>query len=164
MSQGQFPTPGSPAPDFRLVDAEGGSVALQELRGQWVVLYFYPKDNTSGCTTEALEFTTLLPEFEALGAAVLGVSRDSAASHRKFTDKHQLGVRLLADPGLEALQSYGAWQLKKTCGKECMGTVRSTLLIDSQGVVRKTWPKVAKAAGHAEAVLQALKELQGEGA
>lgn len=158
MNHETIPMVGQPAPDFTLPDATGGEVSLKDLRGFWVVLYFYPKDNTSGCTTEALEFTELLPEFTPLGAKVLGVSKDSVTSHQKFVDKHDLGVQLLADPELKALQSYGAWQMKKMYGKESMGTVRSTVLIDPGGVVRQTWPKVAKSAGHARKVLEALRE------
>lgn len=159
MSDVKFPAVGQTAPGFVLPFAEGQELSLEDLRGKWVVLYFYPKDNTSGCTTEALEFTNLLPEFEKLGAEVLGLSKDSLASHQKFAAKHGLGVKLLADPEREVLETYGAWQLKKTCGKECMGTVRSTVLIDPEGVVRQAWPKVGKAAGHADKVLQALREL-----
>ena len=162
MNPENVPVVGQPAPDFTLPDARGGEVSLQDLQGSWVVLYFYPRDNTSGCTTEALEFTELLPEFTAMGAKVLGVSKDSAASHQKFIDKHNLGVQLLSDPGLKALQSYGAWQMKKMYGKESMGTVRSTVLIDPEGIVRQTWPKVAKSAGHAQKVLQSLQALTSQ--
>jgi len=161
MSDAPVVPPGTEAPDFRLQAADGSERGLEDYRGKWLVLYFYPKDNTSGCTTEALEFTGLLSEFQALGAEVVGVSRDSAASHKKFVDKHALGVTLLADPELQALQSYGAWRLKKNYGKESMGTVRSTVLVDPQGVVRAAWPKVAKAAGHAGTVLEKLRELAG---
>ncbi len=150
-------TVGDTAPDFILPDADGKEVSLSQMSGQWVVLYFYPKDSTSGCTTEAIEFTELAPEFEKLGAVVLGVSKDSVASHRKFIDKKGLGVGLLSDENSTVLDLYGAWQMKKQCGKECMGTVRSTVLIDPQGKVAEVWPKVTKAAGHAAKVLEAFK-------
>ncbi len=161
MSKDTIPLVGEQAPDFQLPAADGREIRLAGLRGKWVVLYFYPKDNTSGCTTEALEFTALLPEFKALGAEVLGVSKDSLASHQKFIAKHDLGVPLLADPERIVLESYGAWQLKKMCGKESMGTVRGTVIIDPEGIVRHAWPKVAKAAGHAQKVLDTLRELAG---
>lgn len=152
-----IPEAGVQAPDFRLPDAEGREVGLADLNGRWVVLYFYPKDNTSGCTAEAREFTELLPEFSALNAEVLGVSKDSVASHAAFVKKHDLNVRLLADPELKVLQAYGAWRMKKSYGQQSMGTVRSTVLIDPAGMVRKTWPKVAKGAGHAAEVLEVLR-------
>lgn len=156
-----WPDVGAPAPDFALPDASGTVHRLAEYAGRWLVLYFYPKDSTAGCTTEALEFSELLPRFAALGAAVVGVSKDSAASHATFIAKNELTVSLLADTGRETLAAYGAWRLKKLYGKESLGTVRSTYLIDPDGVVRKAWPKVAKAAGHATAVLTALTELTG---
>lgn len=159
MSETTMPQTGEKAPDVTLPNAHGQEISLQDFRGKWVVLYFYPKDNTSGCTTEALEFTQLLPEFTALDAVVLGVSKDSAASHKKFADKHELGVTLLADPERQALEAFGAWRLKKNYGKTSMGTVRSTALIDPDGVIRATWPKVAKATGHAQKVLEKLREL-----
>ncbi|WP_300164086.1 peroxiredoxin [Solidesulfovibrio sp.] len=161
MSDEIWPMPGRPAPDFRLPDAAGVLHSLADFAGRWLVLYFYPKDLTSGCTTEALEFTDLLPRFEALGAAVVGVSRDKPASHAKFIDKHALSVLLLSDPELAAHNAYGVWRMKKMCGKECMGAVRSTFLIDPKGMVRQAWPKVAKAAGHAAAVLAALADAAG---
>ena len=154
----QMPSVGSAAPDFRLPSGDGNELGLADLRGKWVVVYFYPKDNTSGCTTEAKEFTDLLPDFAALNAEVLGISKDSVTSHANFAAKHGLGVNLLADPELTVLQAYGAWRLKKSYGKESMGTVRSTLLVDPAGLVRRTWPNVAKGAGHAAKVLEALRE------
>ena len=161
MSETSWPVAGDPAPDFNLPDADGRLHALADFTGKWLVLYFYPKDSTSGCTTEAVEFSGLLPRFLALGAVVVGVSRDKPASHRKFIDKHELTVTLLSDPELTSLAAYGAWREKKVCGKDCLGTVRSTFLIDPKGVVRKAWPQMAKAAGHAETVLAALTELAG---
>lgn len=157
----QTPEVGTKAPDFLLPDAEGREHRLADFAGRWLVLYFYPKDSTSGCTAEALEFSSLLPQFAALGAAVVGVSKDSPASHAKFIAKNDLTVPLLADTDLSALTAYGAWRLKKLYGKESLGTVRSTYLIDPSGVVRRAWPKVAKAAGHAATVLAALTELAG---
>ncbi|MGE4557372.1 MAG: peroxiredoxin [Desulfovibrionaceae bacterium] len=151
-------TLGQPAPDFDLPGPDG-SLSASSLRGSWTVLYFYPRDNTSGCTTEALEFTELSPEFEKLGAKVVGVSKDSPESHRKFIDKHGLNVTLLSDESKKTLEAFGAWRLKKLYGKESMGTVRSTVLLDPQGNVAHVWPKVAKAAGHAAKVLEELKRL-----
>ena len=161
MSDAPWPAEGSPAPDFSLADADGRVHSLADYSGRWLVLYFYPKDSTSGCTTEAVEFSGLLPRFLALGADIVGVSRDKPASHRKFIDKHELTVTLLCDPELATLTAYGAWREKKVCGKDCVGTVRSTFLIDPKGVVRGIWPQVGKAAGHAEMVLTALTEQVG---
>ncbi|MFP5260072.1 MAG: peroxiredoxin [Acidobacteriota bacterium] len=161
MSDAPWPVEGDPAPDFSLPDADGRVHSLADYSGKWLVLYFYPKDSTSGCTTEALEFSGLLPRFLALGAQVVGVSRDKPGSHRKFIDKHELTVTLLSDPELATLAAYGAWREKKVCGKDCLGTVRSTFLIDPKGVVRGAWPQVAKALGHAETVLAALTRLAG---
>lgn len=154
----EFVQPGSKAPDFRLLDSGNEWRTLADFAGRWLALYFYPKDNTSGCTTEALEFTALLPRFRELNAEVAGVSKDSATSHANFIEKHNLDVILLSDPTTETLAAYGAWRLKKMYGKESMGVVRSTALIDPEGVVRAVWPKVAKGAGHAEKVLQALQD------
>ncbi|NPA86606.1 MAG: peroxiredoxin [Candidatus Diapherotrites archaeon] len=147
------------APDFCLkgIDFEGKEreICLKDLRGKWVVLYFYPKDNTSGCTIEAKEFTELLPEFEKLGAVVIGVSKDSIESHRKFREKHGLRVTLLSDPETKVIRAYGAWG-KKFRGE---GTIRSTFIIDPQG--RIVWEKRnVRARGHAAKVLETLKELQ----
>lgn len=161
MSDEPWPKPGDAAPDFALPDAAGAVHSLADFAGRFLVLYFYPKDLTSGCTTEALEFTALLPQFAALGAAVVGISRDKPASHAKFIDKNDLKILLLSDPDLVAHNAYGAWRMKKLYGKESLGAVRSTFLIDPQGAVRQAWPKVAKAAGHAEAVLAALTQQAG---
>lgn len=150
-----LPKPGEPAPDFTLPDANDTPWRLAAA-GKWVVLYFYPRDNTSGCTTEALDFTALLPEFTALGAVVVGVSADSTASHRKFIQKKELSVTLLSDPDQAVLSAYGVWAKKKMAGREYMGIVRSTVLIGPDGVVRETWPKVS-VKGHAAAVLAKLK-------
>ena len=149
---------GSEAPDFRLDSDDDDSVSLRDFRGMWVVLYFYPKDNTSGCTTEAREFSEHVPDFEAMKVLVLGISPDTAASHKKFREKQKLSVKLLSDPERKVLKAYGAWGLKKSYGKEYEGVVRSTVVIDPEGIVRKVWPKV-KAAGHAKEVLDILKGL-----
>ena len=146
---------GDAAPDFCLPDAEKRRVCLRDHRGKWVVLYFYPKDNTKGCTMEALEFTAAEEEFSGRGAVVIGVSPDSPESHTRFIEKHDLGITLLSDTEKETLTSYGAWQRKKRYGREFMGTVRSTFLIDPEGKIAYIWPKV-RAAGHAEAVVGKL--------
>ncbi len=152
---------GDPAPDFCLPDQDGNEVCLKDLRGKWVILYFYPKDNTSGCTKEAIGFTEHLEEIESLGAVVLGVSPDSVKSHVKFREKHNLKVTLLSDPEHKVLETYGAWQLKKMYGREYYGVVRSTYLIDPEGKIAYIWPKV-KVKGHVEAVIEKLKELKGD--
>ena len=149
---------GSKAPAFTLPDQNGKKVALKDLAGRWVVLYFYPKDDTPGCTVEACEFTTALSTFDKLEATVLGVSPDSPASHLKFQDKHKLKITLLSDPDHKVLEKYGAWGVKKMYGKERQGVIRSTVLIDPAGRVVHHWPNV-KAAGHAEQVRQKLAEL-----
>ena len=158
MADSPILEPGTQAPGFCLPNAEGTEVRLDDLRGQWVVLYFYPKDNTPGCTLEAKEFSELQDQFTSLGAVILGVSSDSVKSHRNFMTKHNLGVGLLSDAGHEVLEAFGAWRLKKNYGREYMGVVRSTVLIDPKGIVRHVWPEV-KAAGHAAAVLGRLAEL-----
>ena len=153
-----IPGPGDPAPGFCLGGASGADVRLEDHLGRWVVLYFYPKDNTPGCTVEAQEFSALKGQFEKLNAVVLGVSPDSLKSHRNFADKHDLQVELISDPGHEALKHFRAWRLKKNYGKEYMGVARSTFLIDPSGTIPRTWPTV-KAAGHAAEVLAVLQEL-----
>src|SRR3990172_3216456 len=121
---------GDKSPDFCLPDHKEEDVCLNSLNGKWIVLYFYPKDNTTGCTTEALDFTSHLEDFESLGVTVLGVSPDKPASHKKFRDKKGLKITLLSDPEKKVLEQYGVWQLKKVCGKECMGVARSTFIIN----------------------------------
>ena len=148
--------PGSPAPDFTLPDQDGSPVSLSAFRGQKIVLYFYPRDNTPGCSREAAAYRDALPEFEALGVRVFGLSKDSSASHRKFADKYELNFTLLSDTTTCTLADYGAWQEKKNYGKVSMGTVRSTVLIDENGIVEKVWPK-AKADTNAADVLAYLK-------
>lgn len=150
---------GKPAPDFCLVDQDGGKVCLQDFSGKWLVLYFYPKDNTSGCTLEAIDFSGQLAEFQALNAVVIGVSPDSVKSHQKFIDKHQLRIILLSDENHEVLQKYGVWQIKKMYGKEYYGVVRSTFLIAPDGKLAAIWDKVA-VKDHANQVRARLMELQ----
>ena len=154
----KIPAPGDPAPDFCLRDTSGKDLRLEDYQGKWVVLYFYPKDNTPGCTVEAQEFSALKDDFTALNAVILGMSPDSVKSHQSFTGKHELRVELVSDPDHQALEQFGAWRLKKNYGKEYMGVARSTFLIDPAGVIRHAWPEV-KAAGHAAEVLAKLKEL-----
>ncbi|MFD0980830.1 peroxiredoxin [Tropicimonas aquimaris] len=149
---------GSPAPDFTLPRDGGGEITLSALRPKAVVLYFYPKDDTSGCTKEAIAFTEALPEFEAAGAVVLGVSKDSVQKHEKFRDKHDLGVTLLSDAESDVCERYGVFKEKSMYGKTYMGIERTTVLIDGEGIVRQVWPKV-KVPGHAEAVLEAVRGL-----
>ncbi|MHA6344167.1 peroxiredoxin [Roseivivax sp. CAU 1761] len=148
-----------PAPDFTLPVTGGGTVTLSQLRPSPVVLFFYPRDATSGCTTENRDFTRLAPEFEALGVRVFGISADRIESHDKFMARQELTVPLLADTEAETCTAYGVWAEKKMYGKTFMGIQRATFLIDGEGRVRKVWPKV-KVPGHAEEVLEAARELQ----
>lgn len=149
---------GEIAPDFTLHDDNGETVKLSKLRGRPVVVYFYPKDDTSGCTQEAKDFTCIAGEFAKAGAEVVGISPDSAASHKKFKAKHDLSLRLLADETKSTAEAYGVWVEKSMYGRKYMGVERSTFLIDSKGKVVKSWRKV-KIPGHAEAVLKAVKAL-----
>lgn len=155
---GNLPASGSRAPAFSLPADDGGTVTLKSVAGKNVVLYFYPKDDTPGCTTEAIAFSALRKKFEAAGAVVLGVSKDSVEKHCKFRDKHGLTVRLLSDEDGKMLEAYGVWGEKSLYGRKFMGITRTTFLIDGKGVVRRVWPKV-KVSGHAEEVLAAVKEL-----
>jgi peroxiredoxin Q/BCP len=151
---------GKRAPAFTLQDQNGTKIALSDLAGEWVVLYFYPKDDTPGCTVEACEFTSGLSGFEKLDATVLGCSPDSPESHRKFIAKHKLKIKLLSDPDHAVMDKYGAWGEKNNYGKKTMGVIRSTVLIDPAGRVAHHWAAV-KAAGHAEQVRTKLAELAG---
>jgi peroxiredoxin Q/BCP len=153
-------TLGAKAPAFTLPDQDGKQVSLQDLRGRWVVLYFYPKDDTPGCTVEACEFTAALPAFRGLDAVVYGCSADGASAHQKFIAKHKLGIGLLTDADKKLMKAYGAYGKKLMYGKEVEGVIRSTVLIAPDGVIAQHWPKV-KAEGHAEAVRDALAALQG---
>ncbi|HIZ31868.1 MAG TPA: thioredoxin-dependent thiol peroxidase [Candidatus Fournierella merdipullorum] len=147
---------GMKAPEFTLQDQDGREVSLADFLGKKVVLYFYPKDSTPGCTRQACAFAGSLSEIKAQGAVVLGVSKDSVASHRKFADKYGLPFTLLSDPQLEAIQAYGVWQEKKLYGKVSMGVVRTTFLIDEEGMVTAVMPKVKPDANAAD-VLAMLK-------
>lgn len=147
---------GSKAPDFEMETPEG-PVTLTDFAGKTLVLYFYPKDDTTGCTNEAKAFSALKDEFAKAGASVLGVSKDSLASHQKFAKKYDLAVRLGSDPSGEMVERYGSWVEKSLYGRKYMGIDRSTFLI-RDGVIRRIWRKV-KVAGHAEAVLEAAKAL-----
>lgn len=133
---------GTKAPDFTLPDKEGKMVSLSDFAGKRVVLYFYPKDSTPGCTRQACAFAGAYEEFKTLDAVVIGVSKDSVASHQKFAEKYDLPFVLLSDPELTAIQAYGVWQEKKLYGKVSMGVVRSTYVIDRNGVIEKVMPKV----------------------
>lgn len=147
------------APEFCLPNQDGAEISLRDLKGKWVVLYFYPKDDTSGCTTEACDFTNALGEFEDLDAIVIGISPDSVTKHKKFRDKYNLKVTLLADEEKTALSTYGVWQEKSMYGKKYMGVVRTTFIINPNGEIAKQFDKV-KVAGHVEAVKKALQELR----
>jgi peroxiredoxin Q/BCP len=155
--------PGAAAPPFRLPDHDGQPVALRDLRGRWVVLYFYPRDDTPGCTVEACEFTAALPALRALDAVVYGCSADGMAAHQRFREKHQLAVGLLTDADREVMTAYGAWGKKVMYGREVEGVIRSTVLIAPDGRIAHHWPNV-RAAGHAEQVRARLAELQGTAA
>ena len=148
---------GSTAPDFTM-ETPDGPVSLSDFAGRKLVLYFYPKDDTSGCTTEAIQFSGLLDRFRAAGAAVIGVSKDSIAKHRKFADKHGLKVTLASDPEGAVIEAYGAWVEKTLYGRKYMGIDRSTFLIGPDGRIAAIWRKV-KVAGHADAVLKAAEDL-----
>ena len=152
---------GDAAPQFCLPGMDEREVCLDDFKGKWLVLYFYPKDNTSGCTREAVDFTLALPTLNSLGAEVLGISRDSPASHKKFIEKHGLEIKLASDADHKVTEAYGAWALKKMYGKESYGTVRSTFLIDPQGKVAHAWKKVS-VKGHVEAVEEKLRETKGK--
>lgn len=133
---------GTKAPEFTLPDQEGRMVSLADYRGKKVVLYFYPRDNTPGCTRQACAFAATYEEFKKAAAVVIGISKDSTASHQRFAQKHQLPFILLSDPELSAIQAYGVWQEKKNYGKVSMGVVRSTFVIDENGLIEKVMPKV----------------------
>jgi thioredoxin-dependent peroxiredoxin len=150
--------PGAKAPDFTLPTDGGGKVTLSKLKGKKVVLYFYPKDDTSGCTAEACGFRDSFASFRKLDAAVIGVSRDSAAAHDKFKKKYELPFLLAADTEGKVTEAYGVWVEKSMYGRKYMGIERATFVIDEKGVVRKVWHKV-KVPGHVDEVMAALKAL-----
>lgn len=133
---------GTKAPNFTLPNKDGNMVSLSDFTGKRVVLYFYPRDNTPGCTRQACAFGAAYEEFQKIGVAVIGISKDSTASHQRFAEKHNLPFLLLSDPELQAIQAYGVWQEKKNYGKVSMGVVRSTFIIDGEGQIEKVMPKV----------------------
>jgi len=151
---------GTKAPEFCLPNQDETEICLRDLSGKWIVLYFYPKDNTPGCTTEACGFSEALPEFEDMDAVILGVSPDSPKKHRNFIEKKNLTITLLADEDKELCNLYDVWKLKKFMGREYMGVVRTTYIISPDGEIVAAWDKV-KVKGHVEAVKEKLKELRG---
>jgi thioredoxin-dependent peroxiredoxin len=151
---------GQTAPEFTIPNQNGEDVSLSDFKGKWVILYFYPKDNTPGCTIEAIDFTALKGEFEKLNAVLLGVSKDSPKSHCNFIEKQNLTIILLSDEEKEVQKKYESWGPKKFMGREFMGTLRSTVLIDPEGKIAYHWQNV-KAKGHAQVVLEKLQELSG---
>lgn len=150
---------GTKAPEFCLKNQDGNEVCSRDFKGKWIVLYFYPKDDTPGCTTEACEFTQEFPNFLDMDAVVLGVSADTVEKHKKFVDKHSIGITLLSDTDHKMIESYGAWREKNMCGKKYMGIVRSTVLINPKGEVAFYWDNV-KAKEHAAKVKEQIKKLQ----
>jgi peroxiredoxin Q/BCP len=146
---------GSKAPEFSLPDGNGGTVSLKELKGKTVILYFYPKDNTSGCTKEACEFRDSLPVISKKGGVVVGVSTDSVSSHKKFADKFGLPFPLASDEKKELVKKYGVWKEKSMYGRKYMGVERTTFVIDGRGIIAHIFPKV-KVAGHVEELLGLL--------
>lgn len=151
---------GDKAPNFSLPNQDNAEISLQDFRGSWVVLYFYPKDKTPGCTQEACDFRDNLANLSGLNAVVLGVSPDSVKTHQSFIDKESLNFTLLSDTDKKALKAYGVWGLKKLYGKEYEGVIRSTFLIDPQGKIAFLWKNV-KVKGHIDAIKEKLQELQG---
>lgn len=147
---------GSIAPDFKLPTDGGALLELSELKGKQVVLYFYPKDDTSGCTKEAMEFNALKADFEKAGAVIVGMSPDSVKSHDKFKAKYELGFTLASDEDKSTLEAYGVWVEKSMYGRKYMGVERTTVLVGADGKIKHVWPKV-KVDGHAKAVLDAVK-------
>ena len=149
---------GSKIPSFELPTDDGGTIAPADLAGQPAVIYFYPKDDTPGCTTEAKDFTRLAPQFEAAGVAIVGISPDSLKRHQKFREKHDLGIRLAADEDHAVAEKFGVWVEKSMYGRKYMGIDRSTFLVDAKGRIVEVWRKV-KVPGHAEEVLAAAQKL-----
>lgn len=147
------------APEFCLPNQDDIEICLRDLKGKWIILYFYPKDNTPGCTTEACEFTEAAPDFSDLDAIILGVSADSTKKHRSFIEKKELGITLLSDEETTMMQMYGVWQLKKNYGKEYMGIVRTSFIIDPSGVVKAVFEKV-RVKDHVAKVKEELELLQ----
>jgi thioredoxin-dependent peroxiredoxin len=151
---------GQPAPEFEACDQNGNAVSLKDFAPFWLVLYFYPKDNTPGCTTEAKDFSAYAPEFEKLGARVVGVSPDSEKSHCNFIAKHDLSIQLLSDREHKIAEAYGVWGLKKFMGKEYMGIIRSTFIIGTDRTIVNVWRNV-RVKTHVEEVLEKLKGIRG---
>ena len=145
--------------DFCLPNQDNIEICLRDFRGKWVIVYFYPKDNTPGCTTEAKEFSELLEEFEKENAVIIGISPDSPKRHCNFIQKHNLKIILLSDEEKKVIKEFGAWGKKKVCGRECEGVIRSTFIINPNGEIVKEYKKV-KAKGHAKQVLEDLKEIK----
>lgn len=152
---------GDKAPDLNIPNQDGKMVSLIDYSGKWIVLYFYPKDNTSGCTIQAVDFTNYLDDINELNAEVVGVSRDSVSSHSNFIEKKGLNITLLSDTESKVVENYGVLQLKKMFGKESPGIVRSTFIIDPDGIIREIWSDV-KVNGHIEEVLTKLYDLTEE--
>ena len=152
---------GDSAPDFCLPDKDKKEVCLKDFQDKYIIVYFYPKDSSPSCTTEAIGFTNILPDLQKLDATVIGISPDSPESHSKFAEKKNLKVVLLSDPEKEVLKKYGAWGLKKFRGKTYMGVIRSTFIVDPKGKILHVWPKVS-VKGHAEEVKSVLTELQNK--
>ncbi|HIC43394.1 MAG TPA: thioredoxin-dependent thiol peroxidase [Sulfurimonas sp.] len=150
---------GNKAPEFCLPNQDDVEICSRDLKGKWIVLYFYPRDNTPGCTTEACEFTQAEPEFDNLDAIIIGVSADTTKKHRNFIEKHSLGITLLADVSTEMMQEFGVWKMKKNYGKEYMGIVRTTLIIDPKGMIAEVWNNV-RVKEHVAKVQTRLAELQ----
>ena len=150
---------GSPAPKFTLQDHDETELSLSELKGSWIVLYFYPRDDTPGCTVEACEFTEGIAAFDEMDAVVLGCSPDPPETHRKFIAKHDLKLRLLSDPDHGVMEAYGAWGEKNMYGRVTVGVIRSTVIIDPDGVIAHRWKRV-KAKGHAAKVRERLEKLR----
>jgi peroxiredoxin Q/BCP len=148
------------APEFDLETDEGKHISLDDFAGKWLIVYFYPRDNTPGCSREATDFTKAAPVLKKLGAEVVGVSKDSVTSHSGFREKMGITFRLLSDPKLEAHRAYGAWGIKNMYGKKVEGTIRSTFLISPKGQVARVWKNV-KVNGHVDAVVAALREAKG---
>jgi peroxiredoxin Q/BCP len=162
-------TIGTKAPDFCLENQDDKEVSLKDNKGKWIVLYFYPKDNTSGCTKEACDFTESLKDYKKLNAVIMGVSPDSTELHRNFIEKQSLDITLLSDPDKETHKAYGAWGMKKNYGKEYEGVIRSTFIISPDGNIAETWSKVKVRVKrkdgetrHVDVVKERLKELQNE--
>ena len=162
-------TVGTKAPNFSLKNQDDKEVSLKDNKGKWIVLYFYPKDNTSGCTKEAGDFTESLKDYKKLDAVIMGVSPDSTESHRNFIEKQDLDITLLSDPDKETHRAYGAWGIKKNYGKEYEGVIRSTFIISPEGKIAEAWSKVKVRVKrkdgetrHVDVVKERLKELQNE--